>query len=112
MAPRHQRFAALASGAGLLLCLLASIAPGDLDLEAEAALIRFLWKVAPMVTLAHDVGSGGLAAAVEEAAEWSGRAAEVELPAEPVGTAAILACAPEDVDELGSRGLVRIGEVG
>jgi FecR protein len=27
MAPRHQRFAALACGAGLLLCLLASVAP-------------------------------------------------------------------------------------
>jgi phosphoribosylformylglycinamidine synthase subunit PurL len=91
--------------------LLASIPAGDLDLEAEAALIRFLWKVAPLASLAHDVGAGGLAAAVEEAVEWSGRAAEVELPAEPVGAAAILACAPEDVDALGSRGLELIGRV-
>ena len=91
--------------------LLASVPPGPLDPNAEAALIRFLWKVAPLLSLAHDVGSAGLEAALEEAAEWSGRAADVELPGEPLGTAAILACAPEDVEKLGSRGLVRIGEV-
>ena len=34
-----------------------------------------------------------------------------QLPDEPLGTAAILACAPEDVEQLGSRGLVAIGEV-
>jgi phosphoribosylformylglycinamidine synthase subunit PurL len=89
--------------------LLASIPSGRLDLEAE--LIRFLSKVAPLLTLAHDVGSAGLAAALDEAAEWSGRAAAVEPQSEPSGSAAILACAPEDVDKLGGRGLERIGEV-
>ncbi len=89
--------------------LLASIPSGRLELEAE--LIRFLWKVSPLLTLAHDVGSAGLEAALDEAADWSGRAADVELPSEPLGTAAVLACAPEDVDKLGSRGLTRIGEV-
>jgi len=91
--------------------LLASLPPGPLDPNAEAALIRFLWRTAPLLTLAHDVGSAGLEAALEEAAEWSGRKAAVELPSGPLGTAAIVACAPEDVDKLGSRGLARIGEV-
>ena len=93
------------------IVLLASLPPGPLDPNAEAALIRFLWRTAPLLTLAHDVGSAGLEAALEEAAEWSGRKAAVELPSGPLGTAAIVACAPEDVDKLGSRGLARIGEV-
>jgi phosphoribosylformylglycinamidine synthase subunit PurL len=82
------------------------------SLAAEAALVRFLWKAAPLLSLAHDIGCAGLAAAVAEAARWSGREAEVELPAEPAAGAAILACAPADVDKLGSKGLVQIGEVG
>jgi phosphoribosylformylglycinamidine synthase II len=91
--------------------LLASIPAGRLDLDAEAALIRFLWKAAPILSLAHDVGSAGLGAALAEAAAWCGREARVDLPAGPLGTAAVLACAPQDAEELGSRGLVRIGEV-
>jgi phosphoribosylformylglycinamidine synthase subunit PurL len=91
--------------------VLASVPAGPLDVAAEAALIAFLWKVAPLVSLEHDVGSAGLEAALDEAAEWSGRLADVDLPDEPLGSAAILACAPEDVDALGSRGLSRIGEV-
>jgi phosphoribosylformylglycinamidine synthase subunit PurL len=81
------------------------------SLAAEAALVRFLWKAAPLLSLCHDVGYAGLAAAVAEAARWSGREADVELPEEPRGGAAILACAPEDVDRLGSKGLVEIGAV-
>jgi hypothetical protein len=92
--------------------LLASVPAGALDTQAEAALIRFLWKAAPLLTLAHDVGTAGVEAALDEAADWSGRRADVELPDEPSGSAAILACAAEDVAELGSRGLVRIGRVG
>ena len=91
--------------------LLASVPAGQLDPQAEAALIRFLWKAAPLLTLAHDVGAAGLEAALDEAAEWSGRRAEVELPSEPAGSAAILACAPGGRRRVGSRGLVRIGEV-
>jgi len=81
-------------------------------LAAEAALVRFLWKAAPLLSLAHDVGSGGLEVALAEAALWSGVGAKVELPAEPEGGAAVLACAPEDVERLGSRGLRRLGVVG
>jgi hypothetical protein len=91
--------------------LLASIPAGPIDVRAEAALIRFLWKAAPLLTLAHDVGSAGLEAALEEAAAWSGREAQVELPSEPIGSAAVLACAPEHVVKLGSRGLIQIGQV-
>jgi phosphoribosylformylglycinamidine synthase subunit PurL len=91
--------------------VLASVPAGALDVTAEAALVAFLWKVAPLVSLLHDVGSAGLEAALDEAAEWSGRRPEVDLPEEPLGHAAIVACAPEDVDALGSRGLRTIGEV-
>jgi phosphoribosylformylglycinamidine synthase len=78
---------------------------------AEAALVRFLWQAAPLLSLAHDVGRGGLAATVAEAERWSGRAAVVELPAEPPAGAAILACAPQHLDKLGSGNVVAIGEV-
>jgi phosphoribosylformylglycinamidine synthase subunit PurL len=89
--------------------LLAS-APED-SLAAEVALVRFLRKAAPLLTLCHDVGSGGLEAAVAEAVRWSGREADVRLPEEPATGAAILACAPEDVSRLGTRGFVEIGTV-
>ena len=89
--------------------LLAS--PADVDLAAEAALIRFLWKAAPLLSLAHDVGYGGLAHAIADAARWSGRSADVELPPEPTKGAAVVAAAPDQVAKLGSRGLVQIGEV-
>ncbi len=85
----------------------------EASLEAEAALVRFLWKAAPVLSLAHDVGSGGLEQALAEAAAWSGGlAADVELPAlDPDLGAAVLACAPGDVARLGSRGFVQIGTV-
>jgi phosphoribosylformylglycinamidine synthase subunit PurL len=86
----------------------------DGSLAAEAALIRFLWKAAPHLTLCHDVGSGGVAAALAEATAWSGGLeAHVELPADYDSRrgAAVLACRPERVKRLGARGFVRIGEV-
>jgi phosphoribosylformylglycinamidine synthase subunit PurL len=87
----------------------------DGSLEAEAALIRFLWRAAPHLTLCHDVGSGGITAALAEAATWSGGSeATIELPADfdSGRGAAILACRPEKLGRLGSRGFVEIGEVG
>jgi phosphoribosylformylglycinamidine (FGAM) synthase-like enzyme len=81
------------------------------SLAAETALVRFLWKATPLLSLCHDVGYAGLPAAVAEASRWSGREADVELPDELLGGAAILACAPEDVDRLGSKGIVEIGVV-
>jgi len=90
--------------------VLLAVAP-QASLAAEAALIRFLWKAAPLLTLCHDVGYGGLEHALAEAARWSGREADVELPAQPSTGAAILAAAPENVSKLGSRGFVQIGRV-
>jgi phosphoribosylformylglycinamidine synthase len=86
----------------------------DGSLAAEAALIRFLWKAAPHLSLCHDVGSGGIAAALAEAAAWSGgHEAEVELPDDYDSRrgAAILACRPGRVRRLGARGFVQIGSV-
>jgi len=83
----------------------------EASLAAEAALVRFLWKAAPLLTLCHDVGYGGLERALAEAAQWSGCAAHVELPDEPEHGAAILALPREHVARLGSRGFVEIGRV-
>jgi phosphoribosylformylglycinamidine synthase subunit PurL len=92
--------------------VLVASAPGELDLAAEAALVRYVWKAAPVLTLAHDVSDGGLELALLEAAEHSGIAAHVDLPDAVQGGQALLACAPADVDRLGSRGLQQIGTVG
>jgi phosphoribosylformylglycinamidine synthase len=73
--------------------------------------VGFVWRHAHLFSLAHDVSDGGLAVALAEAALWSGLGADVELPEEPLGGAAILACRPERVGRLGSRGFVRIGQV-
>src|SRR5262249_2018960 len=83
----------------------------EASLAAEASLIRFLWKAAPVLSLCHGVGYGGLAHTLAEAARWSGRKAGVVLPDEPVHGAAVLAISPERVAKLGSRGFVQIGEV-
>ena len=63
---------------------------GGLDLAVEAALVSFLWRVAPHCSLIHD-------GTIEEAARWSGVAPRVDVPAR---AAAILACAPGDVGKL------------
>ncbi|MBV8258798.1 MAG: phosphoribosylformylglycinamidine synthase subunit PurL [Actinobacteria bacterium] len=92
--------------------VLLATAPED-SLAAEAALIRFLWKAAPHLSLCHDVGTAGVEAALGEAAAWSGGlVADVDLPGD-VGSrgAAILATSPDEVAGLGSRGFVQIGQV-
>jgi len=86
----------------------------DGSLTAEAALIRFLWKAAPHLSLCHDVGGGGVSAALAEATAWSGGLeADVELPDDYDSRrgAAILACTPSKVRRLGKRGFVQIGTV-
>jgi phosphoribosylformylglycinamidine synthase II len=83
----------------------------EASLAAEAALVRFLWKAAPLLSLCHDVGYGGLEHALVEAARWSGRKADVDLPEEPTNGAAILATSRNQVASLGSRGFVEIGRV-
>jgi len=91
--------------------VLVATAPGDLDLAAEAALVRYVWKAAPVLSLAHDVSDGGIEQALREAAEWSGVEAEVELPEQAAGGQVLLACAPEDVERLGKKGIQQIGVV-
>jgi phosphoribosylformylglycinamidine synthase II len=91
--------------------LLVATAPGELDLTAEAALIRYVWKAAPVLTLSHDVSDGGLARALREAADYSGLDADVELQEPAPGGQVLLACAAADVGRLGSKGLHRIGAV-
>ncbi len=92
--------------------ILVATAPGALDLAAEAALVRYVWKAAPVLTLAHDVSGGGLEQALRDAEEYSGAGARVELPEQAPGGQVLLACAPDDVERLGSKGLQRIGAVG
>jgi phosphoribosylformylglycinamidine synthase subunit PurL len=81
-----------------------------LDLAAEKRLVEFVWRAAPLLSLAHDVSDGGLAVALAEAAIWSGLGAEVDLPR--AGGAAVIACAPENVARLGDAPLREIGVVG
>jgi phosphoribosylformylglycinamidine synthase len=68
---------------------------GGLDLEWEAALVRFLWGVAPHCSFVHDVGANGLS--------------DIEVPED---ARAILACAPSDVGTLDGMELMEIGTVG
>ncbi len=89
--------------------VLAANAPEDLDLAAEAALVSFLWRAAPHCSLVHDVPAAGVAAAIAEAARWSGIDATVDIPARAT---AILACAPDDFGKLDGMELVEIGTVG
>jgi len=91
--------------------VLVATAPGELELAAEAALVRYVWKAAPVLTLAHDVSNGGLEAAVAEAAGHSRIEAKVELPEPALGGQVLLACAPQDVERLGTKGIQRIGVV-
>ena len=74
----------------------------------EAALVRFVARVAPLLSLAHDVGDGGVEAALVEAARWSGVGAEVDVPQR---ARVVLACPPERVGRLGAQ-FEQIGEVG
>jgi phosphoribosylformylglycinamidine synthase II len=94
--------------------------PPELDLQAEAALVQFLWRNAGRLSLAHDSSTGGLAVALAEAALFSGVGAELDLPDDhrtlfgEGGGQAIVACAPEAVDSLetGTVPLKRVGTVG
>jgi phosphoribosylformylglycinamidine synthase len=80
--------------------------PVRLDLEAEARLVGFLWRAAPLCSLVHDVSEGGLAVCLAEAAIHSGVGAAPTLDDDPltlfgeVGGRAVLACAPDRRDEL------------
>jgi phosphoribosylformylglycinamidine synthase subunit PurL len=92
--------------------VLLATAPGDLDLAAEAALVRYVWKVASFLSLAHDVSDGGLEVALQEAAVYTRVGADVHLPRDTRSGRVVLACAPEHVERLGKKNVVQIGTVG
>jgi phosphoribosylformylglycinamidine synthase subunit PurL len=97
--------------------ILVAAAPGrGADFDAEARVVEFLWRSAPLLSLAHDVSDGGLAVALAEAALWSGVGAELELPEETwfaqTAVRAVIACAPTDIDRLGGVALREVGVVG
>jgi phosphoribosylformylglycinamidine synthase len=91
--------------------VLLATAPGELDLAAEAALVRYVWKAAPVLSLAHDVSDGGVEQALQEAADYSGVEADVDLPEPAPGGEMLLACRPGDVERLGTKNIRRIGVV-
>ena len=95
--------------------------PPALDLDAEAALVEWLWRTAERSSLAHDVAEGGLAVALAEAAIHSGIGAELDHPEDAVtlfgegGGRAIVALPADqvEVDPTGSDVEVRrLGVVG
>jgi phosphoribosylformylglycinamidine synthase len=65
-------------------------------------LVEFVWRHAHLFSLAHDVSDGGIALALREAAEWSGRPCEAD---ETDGAGVVVATRHEvpwdDVVELG-----------
>jgi phosphoribosylformylglycinamidine synthase len=95
--------------------------PPNLDLAAEAALVRFVVEASQRCSLAHDVSEGGLAVALAEAALHSGIGARLDLPLDSValfgeGCGQVVLALPAhqvETDPLGSEiQLRRIGEVG
>jgi len=92
--------------------VLLATAPGELDLAAEAALVRYVWKAAPLLTLAHDVSDGGVEQALRDAADHSRIDADVDIPATAPGGQILLACPPENVERLGTKNVETIGMVG
>ncbi|HEX6489972.1 MAG TPA: phosphoribosylformylglycinamidine synthase subunit PurL [Gaiellaceae bacterium] len=80
-------------------------------LAEQAALVGFLWRSAPLLSLAHDVGEGGLELALREAAAWCGLAARVKAREAPFGSV-VLACPPASVERLAWDGLRVLGGVG
>jgi phosphoribosylformylglycinamidine synthase len=54
--------------------------PVELDLAAEAELIRLVFTAAPTLSLAHDVSDGGVGTALREMMAWSGVDADIDIP--------------------------------
>jgi phosphoribosylformylglycinamidine synthase len=92
--------------------------PAPLDLAAEAGLVEFLRRAAPLLSLTHDAAEGGLAVCLAEAALWSGIGARLRVPDDPIalfgegGGQAVVACAPENVPKLDGMPLRRLGVAG
>src|SRR6185437_3077566 len=72
------------------------------------ALVRFVWQHAHRFTLAHDIGDGGAALALREAAAWSG--VETSLAC-PEGPGVIVTLSPGDHGSLEWPDVVELGVV-
>ena len=81
---------------------------GD-SIEEEADLIGFVWQVAPIVSLAHHIGEGGLERAMAEAGALSGRKGRAH--GEAGYGSVLLAFHPLDVAALEWPGLRMVGAV-
>ena len=79
--------------------------------DQDAALVGSLWQDAPLLTLTHDVGFGGLEVALAEAALWSGVGAELDLPEARPPAATVVSCARAAVARLGFEHTLELGEV-
>jgi phosphoribosylformylglycinamidine synthase II len=92
--------------------------PPQPELSAEAALIRFLWRSAPVVTSQHDAAEGGLAIAIVEAALAAGVGARIELDGDALewfgegGGQAVVSLAAEDVSVLEGMPHRKLGVAG
>jgi hypothetical protein len=67
------------------------LAESEGTLEGDAALIAWLWRAVPELSLAHDVGDGGLEHALAEASRWSGH--EVRGDGAAAHGSVLLSCA-------------------
>jgi phosphoribosylformylglycinamidine synthase subunit PurL len=91
--------------------------PPPTDYVAEAALVHFLWRAAPVLSAAHDVSDGGLAVALVELAIHSNLGAEIELERDALAWfgegsgQAVVACSPERAEALEGIPLRRLGTV-
>ena len=65
---------------------------------------------APLLSLAHDVGDGGLGPALAQAAAWSG--VSTDASGEASSGSIVLACAPGDIERLEWPNLRVLGAVG
>jgi phosphoribosylformylglycinamidine synthase II len=92
--------------------------PPEPDLAAEAAVVRFLWRSAPVLTCAHDAAEGGIAAALAEAAIAAGVGARLELDDDALvwfgegGGQAIVSLSADDASILENVPHRRLGLVG
>jgi phosphoribosylformylglycinamidine synthase len=92
--------------------------PPTPELAAEAALVRGLWRAAPLLSAAHDAAEGGLAVALAELALFSGVGARLDLEPDALtwfgegGGQAVVSLSADDASVLESIPHRRIGIVG
>jgi phosphoribosylformylglycinamidine (FGAM) synthase-like enzyme len=92
--------------------------PPEPDLAAEAAVVRFLWRSARVLTCAHDAAEGGIAAALAEAAIAAGVGARLELDDDALvwfgegGGQAVVSLSADDASILENVPHRRLGLVG